>query len=68
MEELDKEQKKQEYNNIPVHFCKSCLSLNIRTTGEDSASYCDICGYTDIGLVHIKEWETLFDLKYNNIN
>ena len=33
---------KEEYNNIPVHYCKECLSLKIKTVTEGlNLDYCD---------------------------
>jgi hypothetical protein len=45
---------KEEYNNIPVHYCTKCLSLNILVYDEDT-SYCNDCGNTDIVEAHINE-------------
>lgn len=55
---------RKEYNDIPVYFCKHCLSLRIMTT--DSIDYCDVCGSTDITKGHISDWEGLYQLKYDN--
>lgn len=56
---------KEEYNNIPVHFCKECLSLRVMSVaGMDEASYCDDCGSTDIGETSIKEWDELYEKKH----
>lgn len=55
---------KEDYNNIPVHFCKHCLSLRI--IGTDGLEYCDDCGSTDMAESHISDWEELYELRYNN--
>lgn len=56
-----------DYNKIPVLYCKHCLSLNIRSISaiEDS-DYCDDCGATDIGECSIEEWESLYKEKYGH--
>ena len=54
-EKLQQEPKtKEEYNNIPVHYCTKCLSLKILVYDEET-SYCDDCGSTDIAEAHINE-------------
>ena len=54
-EKLQQEPKsKEEYNNIPVHYCIKCLSLKILVYDEET-SYCDDCGSTDIAEAHINE-------------
>lgn len=65
----------EEYNNIPVHYCKGCLSLKIKTvTTGLSLDYCDDCGCTNTGQTHIEEWKRLYRERYgfdyltNNIN
>lgn len=55
--------KKEEYNSIPLLYCKHCLSLLIR--GSDGIDYCDKCGGTDIGEAHVEEWQ---DMCKNNSN
>lgn len=50
------------YNDIPVFYCKKCLSLNIKTViGMD---YCDDCNSTNIDHCHIEEWEKMYEEKY----
>lgn len=53
---------KQEYNDVPVLYCKHCLSLRVQNL--DGTDYCDKCGGTDIGEVHIHEWEEMYGRKY----
>lgn len=44
-----------EYNRIPVAYCKRCNSLRI-LVGEEFPDYCDVCGSTDIGEESIEDW------------
>ena len=58
---------KEEYDNIPVYYCKSCLSLrvmSIRDSSDSSMNYCDECGNTEIGETSIQEWEEMYKRKY----
>ena len=64
--------KKDDYNNVPVTYCKTCGSLHIKKiefsksdNGEDrNVSYCVPCGNTDLGKVHIEEWEEIYEEKH----
>lgn len=50
------------YNDIPVFYCKKCLSLNIKSViGMD---YCDDCNSTNIEQCHIEEWEKMYQERY----
>lgn len=43
------------YNDEPVFYCKSCLSLKIRSIPSmDESEYCDECSSTDIGQCSIQ--------------
>ena len=53
----------EDYNSIPVYFCKNCLSLKIRVMGEYS-EYCDDCGSTDIETANIESWREMYKNKY----
>lgn len=56
---------RKQYNDIPVHYCKSCLSLRIKTVlMDDDLDYCDECGSTDIEHLHIEEWNKLYKERY----
>lgn len=56
---------KEEYNNIPVHYCKECLSLKIKTVTEGlNLDYCDECGCTNTEQSHINEWKILYKERY----
>ena len=53
--------RKTEYDDEPVHYCRSCHSLNIliddALADKDwDGSYCANCHSTDIGLCNIEEW------------
>ena len=58
---------KEDYNKIPVLYCKHCLSLKIRDIPimEDS-EYCDECSSSDIEECSIEEWETLYVKRYGH--
>lgn len=49
---------RNEYDEIPVHYCRRCLSLKVLIDTE-FGDYCGDCGSTDIGQIQIEEWETL---------
>lgn len=53
-----------DYNAIPVTYCKNCLSLKIMVLDEDE-SYCDDCGCTDVESTDITSWEKMYETKYN---
>lgn len=59
---VELETPKEEYNNIPVVYCKHCLSLAIMNL--DGIDYCDKCGGTETGEAHIHEWEKMYGQKY----
>lgn len=56
---------KEQCNDEPVFYCKSCLSLKVKTVvvGSD-LDFCDECGSTDIGQAHIEEWRRLYKERY----
>lgn len=54
-----------DYNNEPVYYCKSCLSLKIKTvTAGLDLDYCDECSSTDIGQTDIETWRNLYKERY----
>ena len=55
---------KIQYNEIPVYYCSSCLSLKIITL--DGQDFCDKCGSIDIEKTSIDEWEELYEEKNSN--
>lgn len=58
------ESPKEEYNNIPVVYCKNCLSLKIRVLDED-VDYCDDCGSTELASTDIETWKEMWEKRYN---
>lgn len=55
--------KDNEYNQIPVVFCKDCLSLDIG--GLDiGVDYCNKCGSTTIEEMDIFKWRQLYRNAY----
>lgn len=56
-------QSKKEYNEIPVVYCKNCLSLKIIVL-DDTVEYCDKCGCTDMASTDIDTWEKMYKEKY----
>lgn len=61
---MEEKLSKEEYNSIPVVYCKNCLSLKILALDEET-SYCDICGSTDVDYSKIEDWTMLYKNKYN---
>lgn len=55
---------KEEYNSLPVFYCKECLSLNIKTVAD--TEFCDDCSSTDIGQCSISEWEELYKQRFGH--
>lgn len=58
-----KSSEKQNYNDIPVYFCRKCLSLLIK---HDSmyGDYCPECGSFSIQQAHIEDYLKLKE-KFN---
>lgn len=55
------------YDEVPVLYCKNCLSLNIRdVAGINDSDYCDKCGSTDIGETFIDDWELMYKERYGH--
>ena len=55
----------KEYNDEPVFYCKSCLSLGVKTVASGlDLDYCKDCGSTDIGQAHIEDWQNLYRERY----
>lgn len=56
---------KEEYESIPVFYCKQCHSLRIMRVAEsDEMTYCDDCGSTSIGQTSMQEWEADYREKH----
>ena len=73
MSKLSEIVKRQDYNNEPVCYCKTCLSINIKTVEFDSnddeleprsVDYCVPCSNTEMGEAHISEWADMYKEKY----
>lgn len=59
--------KQDEYNKVPVFYCKHCLSLKIRDIASlEDSDYCDDCGSTCIGECSIEEWENIYKNRYGH--
>ena len=56
--------KKADFNNVPVSYCKTCLSLLIKKLKNPEVSYCITCSNSDIGEVHVHEWDRLYEERY----
>ena len=55
------------YNDEPVFYCKSCLSLKIRSIPSmKELEYCDECSSTDIGQCSIQQWEQMYKERYGH--
>lgn len=58
---------KEDFNSIPVFYCKKCLSLKIRDVEHlTNSEYCDECGSTDIATGNINEWEKKYNLRFGH--
>lgn len=56
---------KEEYDEIPVSYCRDCLSLKVMNVlGMEEACYCENCGCTDIAETSLEEWEELYKKKH----
>lgn len=53
----------EDYNAIPVVYCKNCLSLKILVL-NDKVDYCDKCGCTDTDSTDIESWREMYKKKY----
>lgn len=53
---------KEGYNEVPVFYCKDCLSLAVMNI--DNFNYCQKCGGTDMGVATIDKWEKIYKDKY----
>lgn len=53
----------EEYDQVPVYYCRQCLSLRIKSINS-YVDYCDECGSTDIGETDIFTWKKMYKEKY----
>ena len=55
-------------NNEPITFCKTCLSIHIKTVKfedtDQAVDYCVACSNTDLETTHISEWEDMYEERY----
>lgn len=61
--------KKEDYNNVPIHYCSKCLDLKISvlTSGKGitkDIDYCMRCGAVEIDETHIFDWENKYKEMY----
>lgn len=54
---------KEDYNAVPVVYCKNCLSLKVLVL-DDEMEYCDKCGCTITETTDITSWEKMYERKY----
>ena len=64
MSEMENLEYNRSYNDEPVYYCASCLSLAIRNV--DDEDFCDNCGSIEIKSSSIQEWEELYIEKYGH--
>ena len=57
---------KEHPNNEPITYCKTCLSIHVKTVKlhNGDVDYCVPCGNTDLETAHILEWEDLYEERY----
>tara|TARA_R110000796_G_scaffold181330_1_gene297852 strand:- start:17277 stop:17612 length:336 start_codon:yes stop_codon:yes gene_type:complete len=59
---------KDNSNNEPITYCKTCLSIKIKTVEfedtEQEVDYCISCSNTDLDTAHISEWEDMYEERY----
>lgn len=67
MSNLNTEDQVSDYNNIPVLYCKHCLSIRVRDIPMmENSDFCDKCGSTDIEETSIENWEELYKSRYGH--
>lgn len=60
---IREENPNEDYDAIPVVYCKNCLSLKIMIWG-DTVDYCDECGCTDTDSTNITSWKEMYSKRY----
>ena len=63
---IREEHPKEDYNAIPVVYCKNCLSLKIMVL-NDNVDYCDECGCTDTDSTAIESGREKYETKYGKL-
>ncbi len=58
--------RKQNFNNVPVTYCTTCLSLKVKDVVVDhkKVNCCMDCGNTPTAETHIEEWQDLYKERY----
>lgn len=57
--------RRNKYDDEPIHFCTNCLSLKIKEIGDNTNFYaCLDCGCTEIEEDDLDEWIRLYNVKY----
>lgn len=56
--------KNNNYDTIPVYYCKTCLSLKIISLESSNVEYCGHCGNTEVSKTSIGSWEEIYKNKY----
>lgn len=63
--------KKQDFNNVPVSYCTTCLSLaivdvNLSSKEDDKPKlcYCNNCSNAEVAEAHISEWEEKYEARF----
>ena len=65
MSSLNTENQPNDYNEIPVLYCKHCLSLKIMNESRlPDLEYCGDCGSTNIEQTDISTWEEMYKQRY----
>lgn len=60
-----KSKKSKSYNDIPVYYCRRCLSLKIKPIPLlNNKDYCVECGSADVGQCSIEEWDQMYKKEY----
>lgn len=61
---MAEQEKNNNYDDEPVVFCASCLSLKVKHDEDLDVDYCGKCGCTDVKEASPEEWEKLYEKKY----
>jgi hypothetical protein len=64
MKENNIPKNKEEFNHVPMYYCKTCFGIKIINEGDGLGSYCDDCGSVSIGRTDIDIWRQLYREKY----
>lgn len=61
---MEEDRYNNKYNDIPVHYCEHCGSLEIIT--DSGGDYCGDCGRIKIKTTTIELWEQHYKERYGN--